>query len=405
MAVMEEGKGEALLALFTLLCGGLVAAAVIAPGLYRSSRSLSKTLVDRILIASFGIMLFVAWYFEPVVVWLCGWEGLRTASCKATLIGQLWLYYAETFDPIFLALPVWLRIMCSLDTFLFGPLYLLCLCALLRSQVEKRWFLLLALPGAGALIYSTLVYFAYEVIEESHRAQLLWVFVVNLPWTLAPFLLIARCGVALSEANEGAPAPLLEDCGAATVSAGMSIHDVPTEGLQGQRELALVLIVDQTARRLLFGVENKLRWRCHYGIEIPPKLLTDLDSREAHHYIQADLQQVAGLRATHVRRVGTMLFTFEEPNVAGAQYHLPMRVHVYEAQASAADAQQIRGGTWYDYTKVPYDRMWCDDIVWLPMLLGSERSGKVRFEGHFAFDSSGPGPTAQLLNHNCRLIS
>ena len=54
------------------------------------------------------------------VVYLCGWEGLVTEKCQSTIIGNLWHFYAATFDPIFLNLPTWFRIMCSLDTFLFG---------------------------------------------------------------------------------------------------------------------------------------------------------------------------------------------------------------------------------------------------------------------------------------------
>ena len=42
--------------------------------------------------------------------------------------------------------------------------------------------------------WTTVVYFAYEVIAESGRASLVWVFVINLPWTLSPILLVARLG-------------------------------------------------------------------------------------------------------------------------------------------------------------------------------------------------------------------
>jgi hypothetical protein len=152
---------------------------------------------DRILLATFCMMLFVAWFFEPYVVALCGWEGLETASCQRDVIGQLWFFYAKTFDPVFLNLPTWLRLVCSLDTFVFGFFYAASIYALRTNRVTQRWYVLLALPMCGALIYSTIVYFGYELLAEAHRCSLLWVFVVNLPWTLCPLLLLLRLGQAM----------------------------------------------------------------------------------------------------------------------------------------------------------------------------------------------------------------
>jgi hypothetical protein len=149
--------------------------------------------LDKLLLGCFCVFLFVAWFFEPYVIHLCGWEGLPTKECQRHLIGRLWLFYAETFDPIFLNLPFWLRIVCSLDTLLFGPFYVISVYAFVTKQQEAHWYQLVALPFAGALVYSTIVYFSYEVLAESHRASLVWVFLINLPWTLAPILLVVRC--------------------------------------------------------------------------------------------------------------------------------------------------------------------------------------------------------------------
>jgi len=160
---------------------------------------LQKTTIDRYLVASFAIFLFVAWFFEPAVIYQCGWEGL--AQCD-TLVGKLWFFYASSFDPVFLNLPLWLRLVCSLDTLLFAPFYAFSLRAFCTGQQESVWYMLLALPFSGALIYSTVVYFGYELLAEAHRASLFWVFVINLPWTLAPFALIMRLGVALKELSD-----------------------------------------------------------------------------------------------------------------------------------------------------------------------------------------------------------
>ena len=51
-----------------------------------------------------------------------------------------------------------------------------------------------------------------EVLAEGHRAALGWVFVVNLPWTLAPLVLWARLAFAVEEPTkpkELPPPPML----------------------------------------------------------------------------------------------------------------------------------------------------------------------------------------------------
>lgn len=415
---MAMNGPETLLALFTILCGILIGA---LPWAFRSS-FLSRVIMDRILLLSFGIMLFVAWFFEPYVVLTCGWEGLQTDRCRATLIGRSWLYYAESFDPIFLDLPVWLRIMCSLDTLLFGPFYLLCLYALWkgRTVLSTPWCLIILVAGAGALMYSTLVYFAYEILEESHRASLQWVFIVNLPWTFTPLLLIARCRLAMLRSlggQVGNSARLLVDCGSATVAEEMCINDVSTKTLAGQRELALVLIVDRTKETVLLEIDNDLHWRYHYGVELP----SSLKGATEEEWIRTNLEQHTDIRLTdgNVRRAGTMLFSFQEPPALSArsQQYAPMRVAVYVAEtppgASAAAGATGKHGTWHAFAEIPYDKMWHDDIVWLPILLASLGSSKEidwpsnqrRFEGHFIFDSSGPGSSTRLLNHNCQWFS
>ena len=47
-------------------------------------------------------------------------------------------------------------------------------------------------PGllfVGAIVYSTLVYFGIEVLGEWERADMLWVFIINIPYTVVPLLL------------------------------------------------------------------------------------------------------------------------------------------------------------------------------------------------------------------------
>lgn len=180
---------EALCAVFVVV---VIALGLALAGLARADAKAMTHVMDSLLVGTFCMFLFVAWFFEPWVVYLCGWEGLPSSKCQRYYTGQLWLFYAENFDPIFLNLPVWLRIVCSLDTLCFGPFYAISIYAFLTGNQSSRWYQFIALPFAGALMYSTIVYFAYEVLEEAERASLLWVFLINLPWTLAPLLLVLR---------------------------------------------------------------------------------------------------------------------------------------------------------------------------------------------------------------------
>lgn len=178
-----------------LLCSLLLATGALCAGVVLCActcHTHTLRLIDTLLSLTFASMLTIAFVFEPAVIALCGWEGLETLSCQETITGRMWLFYAKTFDPVFLNLPFWLRIVCSMDTLVFGPFYFASVLAFSRGQQESRWYRALALPIAGALIYSTVLYYVYEVLAEAHRARLGWVFLINAPWTFAPLLLILR---------------------------------------------------------------------------------------------------------------------------------------------------------------------------------------------------------------------
>ena len=218
---MSDGLAQLAVAGFTVT---VIALALSLLSLRRASSSVAIRRLDRVLLATFCMFLFVAWFFEPWVVYLCGWDGLETIECQRTLTGRLWLFYAKTFDPIFLNLPLWLRIVCSLDTILFGPFYAVSVYAFWTKQQGARWYELIALPMAGALLYSTVVYFAYEVIAESGRASLVWVFVINLPWTLAPVLLVARLGFLRSSREKQLRSPFPIEHGSTVTDASFTAH-------------------------------------------------------------------------------------------------------------------------------------------------------------------------------------
>ena len=112
-------------------------------------------------------------------------------STTTDIFGRSWYWYARSFDPIFLDTPLWLRIMCTIDAYVFGPFYLVLIYALVR---ERSWIRVPALLYGAAIIYSTLVYFGFEFLDETNRgeANLVAVFLVNIPYTVVPLLLMWR---------------------------------------------------------------------------------------------------------------------------------------------------------------------------------------------------------------------
>ena len=137
------------------------------------------------LVGWFCVFAFTSLVYEQFIVFDV---DLSTATDP---IGRSWYWYAHSFDPVFLDTPLWLRIMCTIDAFVFGPFYLVLIYAFMR---ERNWVRVPALLYGAAIVYSTLVYFGWEFLDSANRDQAnLWaVFVVNIPYTIVPLLLMWR---------------------------------------------------------------------------------------------------------------------------------------------------------------------------------------------------------------------
>jgi hypothetical protein len=138
---------------------------------------------DLALCACFALFAFTSLVMEPYVVW--GLDYHRAGDPFAAG----WLLYATRWDPAFLEPPLFLRIMCGIDLFIFGPFYLVLIYAFIK---QKNWIRIPALLQSTALIYSTVEYFAFEFIGERSRADILMVIVCNIPYTVVPLLLMFR---------------------------------------------------------------------------------------------------------------------------------------------------------------------------------------------------------------------
>lgn len=98
------------------------------------------------------------------------------------------------WDPVYLELDapnlLWLRVMSVIEVFVFGPSY--GALALLIQRGSPRLYPV-ALTLSGALLYSTLLYFAVEIMTQKEtQANITMVTVVNAPWVIVPMFLIRK---------------------------------------------------------------------------------------------------------------------------------------------------------------------------------------------------------------------
>jgi len=149
------------------------------------TRSLSARPFDALLVFWFGLFAITSLVFEQYIVFDAN------LSLATDIFGRSWYWYASSFDPVFLDTPLWLRIMCTIDAYVFGPFYVVLLYALVRG---RNWIRVPALLYGSAIIYSTAVYFGWEFLDAANRAEanLVAVFVVNIPYTILPLLLLWR---------------------------------------------------------------------------------------------------------------------------------------------------------------------------------------------------------------------
>jgi hypothetical protein len=140
---------------------------------------------DAFLVACFSVFAVSSLVYEQFIVF-----GVDL-STTTDIFGRSWYWYARSFDPVFLDTPLWLRIMCGIDAYVFGPCYLVFIYAFTRC---RDWVRIPALLYGAVIVYSTVVYFGWEFLDAANRQQanLLAITVVNIPYTIVPLLLMWR---------------------------------------------------------------------------------------------------------------------------------------------------------------------------------------------------------------------
>lgn len=138
---------------------------------------------DLLLVICFALFAFTSLVMEPYFVF-----GADLAHSRDPF-ARLWYFYAASWDPIFLDGPAFLRLICGIDLFLFGPFYLLAIYAFAR---RCDWIRIPGLMYAAAMLYSMVVYFGAEFMTERARANLPLVVLVNVPYPIVALALAWR---------------------------------------------------------------------------------------------------------------------------------------------------------------------------------------------------------------------
>ncbi|KAI9481319.1 MAG: NUDIX hydrolase domain-like protein [Benjaminiella poitrasii] len=86
-----------------------------------------------------------------------------------------------------------------------------------------------------------------------------------------------------------------------------------------------------------------------------------------------ELWEECEIRATELKRVGILMFTFENDPV-GLETHV-YTIDSYEGEPKETEEMKPE---WFSFDQIPFDKMWQDDRYWLPLLLRQQL-----FTGHF----------------------
>ena len=91
---------------------------------------------------------------------------------------------------MFLDTPPFMRVMCLLDMVVLGSFYPVLFYGFMR---HREWVRAPSLILAGLSLYqSTFFYFPYEFLFEYERANMWFVVIVNIPYTVLPLVLAWR---------------------------------------------------------------------------------------------------------------------------------------------------------------------------------------------------------------------
>lgn len=139
-----------------------------------------------------------------------------------------------------------------------------------------------------------------------------------------------------------------------------------------QNKKVLTLCVIHQHPKVLLGMKKRGfgegRWNGFGGKVEPGETIEAAAMRE--------LREEAGIEALEIAKKGVIDFEFEnDPKIL--EVHL---FHVTKFAGSPQETEEMKP-QWFHVDEIPFDKMWSDDIHWMPLLLGGKK-----FKGNFFFD-------------------
>lgn len=108
-----------------------------------------------------------------------------------------------------------------------------------------------------------------------------------------------------------------------------------------------------------------------------------------NEYIKDSLLNEVGIKCKNCEKSGILNFHFEEVGNF-------LEMHIFNVRKFSGNIIENKNVKfkWFKKDKIPYDKMWAEDKIWLPMLL----EGK-KFEGTVYFSNN-----RRLLHHDIKEI-
>ncbi|KAG0211133.1 Nudix (Nucleoside diphosphate linked moiety X)-type motif 1 [Mortierella sp. GBA30] len=144
--------------------------------------------------------------------------------------------------------------------------------------------------------------------------------------------------------------------------------------ITSKKVLTLVLVIDKDQQKILLGYKKR-GFGAHLWNGFGGKVEPGETPKEGAH---RELEEEAGIvvQPENMKKVGILLFLFENDPVG-------LETHVYTAHEYRGDIRECdeMRPQWFEFANIPFDHMWEDDRIWLPMLL----KGKEPLFGRMSF--------------------
>jgi 8-oxo-dGTP diphosphatase / 2-hydroxy-dATP diphosphatase len=140
------------------------------------------------------------------------------------------------------------------------------------------------------------------------------------------------------------------------------------------RKLITTLCIIHQHPRILLGMKKRGfgmgRWNGFGGKVLEGETIEEAAKRE--------MQEESGIEIQNLNKVGFMEFEFEgNPEI--------IEVHVFKSddfKGELIESEEMKP-QWFHINEIPFDKMWPDDLHWMPFFL----KGK-KFKGRFLFGES-----------------